>query len=83
MAGPTGIERWVVLNEDGVVQGTVDGGRSFAPGTIAESVMDIAVPTVRPSEEVSKLDERMIRAERASMVVTTPEGTYLGTYFRG
>ncbi|GAA3442896.1 rhodanese-like domain-containing protein [Planomonospora venezuelensis] len=70
----------VVLREGKIVQGVV-GPRELkgaAPDATAEEIMSFGVTTVRPSEELTGLLERMDRAKTHTMVVTRTDGTLAG-----
>ncbi|HEX2316331.1 MAG TPA: rhodanese-like domain-containing protein [Thermomonospora sp.] len=72
----------VVVDGDDVVQGVV-GDRELAaapPEATAGDIMNTGVSTVRPSEEVEPLVERMRRAGAEDMVVTRPDGTLVGLF---
>jgi CBS domain-containing protein len=68
-----------VINECQVVLGLLRaphlGGK---PGTPADDVMEIAVPTVRPSAEVGPLLERMQDAGAEATLVTRSDGSLYG-----
>ncbi|MBG0826690.1 hypothetical protein HS041_02735 [Planomonospora sp. ID67723] len=70
----------VALREGKVVQGVV-GARELkgaAPDATAEEIMRFGVTTVRPSEELGGLLERMDQAKIHTMVVTRTDGTLAG-----
>ena len=74
----------VVVNDAGVVFGAADARSLDArQGATAEEVMRPGISTVRPSEERSKLDERLTGHSLQRMVVTDLEGKLLGLYSPG
>ncbi|GAB3431269.1 rhodanese-like domain-containing protein [Flindersiella endophytica] len=74
----------VVLDDEQVVQGVVDN-ETLEKATNASIMADattFGVPTVRPSEDVDDLLERMRRADAATMVVTSADAQLLGVLVR-
>jgi rhodanese-related sulfurtransferase len=79
----TGTGICVVVDTGGVVAGTLDmEALARGDGATAEAVMHRGPSTVRPSEEISKLEERMREAGTDRLVVTRLDGTLLGVYTR-
>jgi rhodanese-related sulfurtransferase len=73
----------VVVDSNRVVAGTLDeGSLSNGGGALAESVMRRGPGTVRPSEEIAALEDRMLDAGMQTIVVTRLDGTLLGVYTR-
>src|SRR5262249_42779757 len=68
----------VVLNERRVVMGMVPAGASADDRTAAEDVMRFGVSTVRPSEDLGPLLERMEHRNVQSVIVTRPDGVVVG-----
>ncbi|MGP3956154.1 rhodanese-like domain-containing protein [Nonomuraea sp. 3N208] len=75
----------VVVDQDDVVQGVV--GSSELKGTdmsgTAEQAMRVGVTTVRPSEQLEPLIQRMDRAKVDHVVVTKADGTLVGLFGLG
>ncbi|MFC5830306.1 rhodanese-like domain-containing protein [Nonomuraea insulae] len=83
IADPAGIA--VVVDEDDVVQGTI-GSRELRGADLdatAESAMRLGATTVRPSEELEPLIQRMDRAKVDHVVVTQADGTLVGLFGLG
>ncbi|MDP8961327.1 MAG: CBS domain-containing protein [Actinomycetota bacterium] len=73
----------VVLNHARVVAGVLRSDEWEAdPDAAVEDVMREGPTTVRPSEEIEALLERMQRADTASAIVTRSDGTLLGLFER-
>ncbi|MFG1704580.1 rhodanese-like domain-containing protein [Nonomuraea sp. M3C6] len=75
----------VVVDEDDVVQGVIGSGElkgADLSGT-AERAMRVGVPTVRPSEQLEPLIQRMDRAKVGHVVVTQVDGTLVGLFGLG
>jgi rhodanese-related sulfurtransferase len=71
----------VVVDNGRVVAGTLDMDTlARGDGATAESVMRRGPSTVRPSEEIKALDDRMRNAGTHRIVVTRLDGTLLGLY---
>lgn len=68
----------VVLNADGVVLGRLDRGAMGAGDDAVGTLMYEGPTTVRPSEELAPLAERMRRAGVDGVLVTRSDGTLLG-----
>ncbi|MDQ3931392.1 MAG: CBS domain-containing protein [Actinomycetota bacterium] len=80
-ASPHGVV--VVLNHAGVVAGALRSGELEAhPDALVEQVMHEGPSTVRPSEEIEALVERMQRANSANVIVTRSDGTLIGLFER-
>jgi Mg/Co/Ni transporter MgtE len=73
-----------VVSGDGVLLGRLRGSALVdAPDDApAEQLMQSGPSTVRASETIEALGERMHRADITTLPVTTPEGVLLGTVFR-
>ncbi|MFC7101677.1 CBS domain-containing protein [Nonomuraea rubra] len=83
IADPAGLA--VVVDEDDVVQGVI-GSRELRGGDLdgtAESVMRVGATTVRPSEEIDPLVQRMDQAKVDHVVVTQADGTLVGLFGLG
>ncbi|NJP90244.1 hypothetical protein HCN51_12425 [Nonomuraea sp. FMUSA5-5] len=83
IADPAGMA--VVVDGDDVVQGVI-GSRELKGADLdgtAERVMRVGATTVRPSEEVGPLVERMDRAKVDHVVVTQVDGTLVGLFGLG
>ncbi|AQZ69060.1 unnamed protein product [[Actinomadura] parvosata subsp. kistnae] len=83
IADPAGMA--VVVDGDDVVQGVI-GSRELKGADLdgtAESVMRVGATTVRPSEEVGPLVERMDRAKVDHVVVAQVDGTLVGLFGLG
>jgi CBS domain-containing protein len=78
--------RWqscIVVNERGVVFGRVRGAALDGPDTATiEAVMEPGPTTVRPSEPLQDLVERMQKHNVTTIVVTTPDGVLVGVLRR-
>jgi CBS domain-containing protein len=86
VADPAGFA--VVVADGGVVQGLVRGREladavEAAPDATAEEIMRFGISTVRPSEELDPLLERMDRAGLAEIVVTGGDGDLVGAVIAG
>ena len=76
-----GASSCVVLDEHGIVMGTVraaDLGDRGARATRVGDVMTFGVSTVRPSTGLDDVLERLREAEADSVIVTRPDGTLVG-----
>ncbi|MFB4277310.1 MULTISPECIES: rhodanese-like domain-containing protein [unclassified Nonomuraea] len=83
IADPAGLA--VVVDEDDVVQGII-GSRELKGADLddtAESAMRLGTTTVRPSEELEPLVQRMDRAKVDHVVVTQADGTLVGLFGLG
>ncbi|MFI7639570.1 rhodanese-like domain-containing protein [Nonomuraea sp. NPDC049400] len=83
IADPAGLA--VVVDEDDVVQGVV-GSRELKGADLngtAERVMRVGVTTVRPSEQLGPLIQRMDRAKVDHVVVTQMDGRLVGLFGLG
>ncbi|MEV4171047.1 rhodanese-like domain-containing protein [Nonomuraea sp. NPDC049709] len=83
IADPAGLA--VVVDEDDVVQGII-GSRELKGADLddtAESAMRLGTTTVRPSEELEPLVQRMDRAKVDHVVVTQADGTLVGVFGLG
>jgi rhodanese-related sulfurtransferase/CBS domain containing-hemolysin-like protein len=83
VADPAGLA--VVVDEDQVVQGVV-GSRELKGADLsgtAEQAMYVGVTTVRPSEQLEPLIQRMDRAKVDHVVVTRADGTLVGLFGLG
>ncbi|WP_117208113.1 rhodanese-like domain-containing protein [Allorhizocola rhizosphaerae] len=71
-----------VVTDDHILQGILThDALHHQPGELtAEQAMTFGVSTVRPSEEVKDLNERMRRRRVALAIVTSSDGRLLGTY---
>lgn len=78
LADPAGLA--VVVTEDGLVQGVIRGRElaGASPAAVAEDVMRFGITTVRPSEELDPLLDRMDDAGVGEIVITRPDGVLLG-----
>lgn len=69
----------MAVDEEGIVAGLVQG---FAfdshPGDTIEQAMEFGVITVRPSEELGPLRERLGSSGLGGIVVTNRDGRFLG-----
>jgi hypothetical protein len=73
----------VAVSEGGVVLGRVRAAAlADDPQARVEEVMEPGPPTVRPSEDLAPLLERMRRQDMPTILVTTPEGVLLGVLRR-
>lgn len=73
----------IVVNAERVVLGRLRKEALAGDGEVtAEAVMEAGPTTVRPSEPLKDLVERMRRRRVGSMVVTTPEGVLVGVMKR-
>lgn len=69
----------VVLNHEGIVMGAVgDGAFRQSDSSRIDDVASLAVTTVRPSEDLEALAERMDEAGADSVLVTSSDGKLLG-----
>ncbi|MFI7703363.1 CBS domain-containing protein [Nonomuraea sp. NPDC049480] len=83
LGDPAGLA--VVVDEDDVVQGVV-GSRELKGADMsgtAEQAMRVGVTTVRPSEQLEPLIQRMDRAKVDHVVVTHADGTLVGLFGLG
>ncbi len=75
--------RVAVVNDAGVIIGTLtDEQLASADDARVEDVMREGPTTVRPSEEIDDLTERMEGANVPAIFVTTPSGKLLGIFER-
>ncbi|WP_219518669.1 rhodanese-like domain-containing protein [Nonomuraea ceibae] len=83
LGDPAGLA--VVVGGDGVVQGVVGSDELAAGGSrgTAEQAMNTGVTTVRPSEPLEPLVERMERAGVQHVVVTRADSTLVGLFGLG
>ena len=73
----------IVLNDEGVVLGRVRGkALDGDPERAVEAVMEAGPTTVRPSEPLPALIERMQQRTVSSIVVTNSDGVFLGVLRR-
>ncbi len=73
----------VALTDTGVVMGTVDQDALEArPDAVIAAVMRFGVSTVRPSEELDPLLERMRARGIDAVIVTRSDGTLVGVLRR-
>lgn len=73
----------VVLNHHGIVMGTLPvTAADQSDGTPIEAIMDEGPTTIRPSEEVETLVERMANADVDGVLVTSSDGKLLGLFER-
>jgi CBS domain-containing protein len=80
----SGWQSCIVVDERGVVLGRVRGAALEASDAqTAESVMEPGPTTVRPSEPLRDLVERMQKRRVGTIVVTTPDGVLVGELRRG
>jgi hypothetical protein len=82
VADPAGL---AVVVADGVVQGLIRGAElsGAAPDATAEQIMRFAIATVRPSEELEPLLDRMDRVGASEIVVTGGDGSLVGAVIAG
>ncbi|MFC4112467.1 rhodanese-like domain-containing protein [Nonomuraea zeae] len=83
VADPAGLA--VVVDEDDVVQGVI-GSPELKGADLdgpAERAMRVGVTTVRPSEQLEPLVQRMDRAKVDHVVVTRADGTLVGLFGLG
>lgn len=79
----SGWEQCVVVDAAGIVHGRVDADvLSADPETTVEAVMQAGPATVRPSEALAELVERMVAHDVATMIVTTSDGRFVGVLRR-
>jgi CBS domain-containing protein len=79
----TGWQRCIVVNEDGVILGRVrSSDLDGPPDSPMEDVMEAGPTTVRPSEPLAALVERMQKQDVGTIVVSTPEGVLVGVLRR-
>jgi CBS domain-containing protein len=73
----------IVTDEWGLVAGVVQGDVLDGDNDLTvERVMEFGVTTVRPSEEVRPLLQRMGRAGVGAIVVTSSDGRFLGVLLK-
>jgi CBS domain-containing protein len=78
-----GWESCIVVNEEGVVLGRVRGKTLDGdPEQTVDVVMESGPTTVRPSEPLPALIERMQKRRVSSIVVTTSDGELIGVLRR-
>jgi hypothetical protein len=71
----------VVLFEDGVVAGILEENAFEADDDqLVDEVMNPGPTTVRPSEDVNDLRERMHKRNVGEVIVTRPDGRLVGIY---
>lgn len=70
---------WVVVNDQGVVQGRLRPDRiDPADGRMVEEVMEPGPATVRADADLGETVDRMKSREVESLIVSTPDGLLLG-----
>lgn len=73
----------IVINDQRVVLGRLrKPALAGDPNATAESVMEAGPTTVRPSEPLKDLVERMQKRRVGSIIVTTPDGVLIGVMRR-
>ena len=72
----------MVVNEAGVVLGRLRGERLRPAAERVGDVMEEGPTTIRASEDLAPLVERMQRRKVASTVVTDPDGRLVGILYR-
>ena len=73
----------VVLNHQGIVMGTLPAAAAdHSDDTPIEAIMDEGPTTIRPSEEVGPLVERLGNAGIDGVLVTSSDGRLLGLFER-
>lgn len=74
----------IVVNEGGVILGRVrESDLDGPPETRIEAVMEEGPTTVRPSEPLEALVERMQKQDVETIIVSTPDGVLVGILRRG
>jgi predicted transcriptional regulator len=83
LADPAGLA--VVVAEHGIVQGVIGGAelKNAPVAAVAEDVMRFGITTVRPSEELPSLINRMDKAGIAEIVITRGDGVLAGIVTTG
>jgi predicted transcriptional regulator len=78
-----GDDACVVVNEAGIVLGSVSG-EAFAavPESTAEQVMDPGPTTIRPHVSWAEITEYLQQRHRDRILVTTAEGRLMGVLYR-
>jgi predicted transcriptional regulator len=78
-----GDDACVVVNEAGIVLGSVSGEASdAAPESRVEHVMDPGPPTIRPHVSLAEITEYLQQRDKDKILVTTAEGRLMGTLYR-
>ena len=72
----------MVVNEAGVVLGRLRGERLRSGAERVEDVMEEGPTTIRASEDLAPLVERIQRRKVASIVVTDPDSRLIGILYR-
>jgi CBS domain-containing protein len=74
----------LVVNDTRIVLGRVSRSalEGADPGASAEDVMEAGPGTVRPNTDAHELIERLAKRGLATTIVTTPEGSLIGTFHR-
>jgi CBS domain-containing protein len=81
--GATGKTSCIVVNDQRVVLGRLRSeARDGDPEQTAEAVMEVGPTTVRPSEPLDGLIERMQKRRTGSIIVTTANGELVGVLRR-
>jgi CBS domain-containing protein len=74
----------IVVNAEGIVEGRLRGrALEENPEATAEQAMEIGPTTIRPSERLEPLVERMRRRGVATIVVSDLKGRLVGILYRG
>jgi CBS domain-containing protein len=68
----------VALDDDGVVMGVLTDTSDVRADTVVEDVMVIGPTTIRPSEPLAGVTERMRRRSVDLLIVTSSDGRLLG-----
>jgi hypothetical protein len=76
-ARAAGWDASVIVTDAGLILGRLLV-RDATPGHTAEYDMEPAPATIRPSEELQPVYERMARSGTRRLIVSTPEGVLLG-----
>jgi hypothetical protein len=78
-----GREVCIVVSPEGIVQGRLRGrALQETPEATAEQVMELGPTTIRPSERLEPLVERMRRRGVATIVVSDLKGRLVGILYR-
>lgn len=73
----------IVVNAEGIVEGRLRGGAlEETPEATAEQAMEIGPTTIRPSERLEPLVERMRKRGVATIVVSDLKGQLAGILYR-
>lgn len=73
----------IVVNAEGIVEGRLRGrALQESPEATAEQAMEIGPTTIRPSERLEPLVERMRRRGVATIVVSDLKGQLVGILYR-